>query len=382
MKHLTCDQCRERWDESIDKSTFEASVQSADVRAHLESCADCRKKLNLLVAARQELQQLPSQKAPVSLRANILSQIEKPQNVPWWNSLLVSPRRLTWASGAIVAIFVVALLMRPERQTQVLQIEPKVLSNRGQIEEHNSISPQQSVAPPKETNDSSAKKVRSQKPHAKSTAPQRLRDNPVKSRFADALKPKQIHIASASKPVSDSDQNLPRQRKEQPLQNAAPRKNVVSQPQHFASPSAINNDSITNEQTPNGAAGVAKFSSPNFAIQSDSASRAIAPKANEVQNSVGETSAFKMIHWSNIITSDYDVANAKIIVTLEDGLTFADDSPDNSSHILWQGTLLRGKQIPLNIDLRSDSNEAAKLHLVMIDTDTQKLLLDKVFDVK
>jgi hypothetical protein len=92
--------------------------------------------------------------------------------------------------------------------------------------------------------------------------------------------------------------------------------------------------------------------------------------------------ASAIIHWSKTITSDYDVASAKIVLTLQGGLAFTDESPNKMERIMWQGTLFRGKKIPLTIDLNRVSNGTGKIHLRMINADTQKVLLDKTFDVK
>jgi len=377
MKQLSCDQCRERWEELINKSTFEADPQFADVRAHLESCADCRKIFDLLIATRQELQQLPSQKAPVSLRANILRQIENPQkqSVPWWSSLFVSPQRLAWASGAIVAVFLVALLMRPEHQTQILQTAPKVLSNHGQIEEHNHTFQQPQIAPPKPAEKLPAKKAAPQKPQKISPA--------KPSRPVNKFKHSQKPLASVPRPAPNNNQDASAPQKIRPVQKSEQPKNISPQPQLSGPPAPINNNSLANGQSANEAADMAKSPIPPKIMQ-----RSMATGARGPEGSVGAMQTFKsqrahaIINWSKIITSDYDVANAKIIVILEDGLTFADETQNQSERTLWQGTLFRGKQIPLNISLHSDDRESAKLQLKMIDTDTQKVLLDKTFDVK
>ncbi|MEO6907483.1 MAG: hypothetical protein ABI210_06295 [Abditibacteriaceae bacterium] len=395
MKQLSCDQCRERWDDLINKSTFEADPQFADVCAHLESCADCRKTFDLLVGATQELQQLPTQKAPTSLRANIISQIEKPQqqSVPWWHSFLISSQRLAWASGAIVAIFVVALLLRPEYQSQVNKTVPQRLSNQAQVEEHNSAPLQPSISSSKPNNDSHAKKVLPGKPHtvklAKSPTPKLQRPPYIESGSAKNSKPHQIEIAPKPKPVASSDTPLSEQLKDQPLQKPTPSKSSVPQAQRFAAPAPINNDFAANEGTVNKAAGIAQSSSQDSAIQSMPPTNRIMPQEAEGPEGRGGAAAMfksqskhQIIHWSKTITSDYDVTNAKIIATLEEGLTFAGDSQGQSERIVWQGTLSRGKQIPLDIDLQRVSDGIGELHLRMINADTQKVLLNKTLEVK
>jgi len=386
MKQLSCEQCRERWDELIHKSTLEADSQSADVRAHLENCADCRKKIELLIAARQELQQLPPQQAPVSLRANILNEIEKSREhrLPWWHSFLVSPQRLAWATGAIVAIFVVALFMRPEHQIPITPPAPKVLSNRAQVEQHNQIQAQPRIVPsppvekrvtqkagpekPKTksaVNSSGHQKAAPENNHAdKSRQPQKIKATPELHHNRPAPSAAHRMAAPAKMPSSHKDEA---------------KKPAAADAGHFASQAAASND-FAPKETAKSAAGFAKPSAQNFAGQQDSMNRSMknaeSIHAFEAQNSPG------IIHWSKVITSDYDVANAKISVTLQEGLAFADESQKDAERVLWQGTLFRGKQIPLDVDLRHSSTRAAKLHLVMIDTDTQKVLLDKTFDVK
>jgi hypothetical protein len=394
MKHLSCDQCRERWDELINKSTFEADSQFADVRAHLESCADCQKTFDLLIASRQELQQFPAQKAPASLRANIRAQIEKPleQNIPWWHSFFVSPQRLAWASGAIVALFLVALLMRPERQTQIMQSEQKVLSNRGQVEQHNNRQSQLPAAP-----SSSEKKSAMQKAAPKNSkvdSPLNLPDHKQNQKKTTPLKSaresKQQHkpIASASKSTPKTSPHISAPLKMQAPQNHGLEKPAVPSAERFAPPAPINKDSTENETSPNEAAGLAKTYAQDSANQQDSMNNSMAQGARGPEGPAGPIQSLKsqnasaIIHWSKTIISDYDVANAKIVLTLEGGLAFTDENPNKTDRILWQGTLFRGKKIPLTVDLHRVSNGTAKVHLKMINADTQKVLLDKTFDVK
>ena len=384
MKQLSCEQCRERWDELIHKSTLEADSQSADVRAHLENCADCRKDFELLIAAKQELQQLPPQKAPASLRANILNEIEKSRehHLPWWHAFLVAPQRLAWASGAIAAVFLVALLMRPEHQIPITPPAPKVLSNRAQVEQQNQIQAQPRVVPsPVEKR--GTQKATPEKPKTKSAANSSAHEKNVPERnVGKSRQPQKI------KAMPELPHNLPAPSAAHRM--AAPAKMPFSHKDkaekqaavdagQFAPQAAARND-FAPKETAKSAAGFAKPSPQNFAGQQDSMNRSMKTAesihAFEAHNSPG------IIHWSKVITSDYDVANAKISVTLQEGLAFADESQKDAERALWQGTLFRGKQIPLDVDLRHNSTRAAKLHLVMIDTDTQKVLLDKIFDVQ
>jgi len=399
MKQLSCDQCRERWDELIHKSTFEADSQFADVRAHLESCADCRKIFELLAATRQELQELPAQKAPASLRANILNQIEKPQeqHIPWWRSFLVSPQHLAWASGAIVAVFVVALLMRPEHQTPVMQIAPKVLTNRGQVEEHNSAPPQVSISPSKPkgdlpAKDLSAEKVLPEKPLAKplEKAPKVKLQTKTRAKLGATKKTKQQQklVTPALESASDKKRELPApnpNRQLSTMQSQQKSEQQKNPPQHLAPPAPIMSDSAANEPRTNEKDGIAKSYSQNSANQQDSMNRSAARALRASEVPAGAIQKFKVqkvpvtIHWSKTITSDYDVANAEITVTLQNGLAFADDTPSHVKRTWWRGTLHRGKQIPLEIDLHRTSENDAKLHVLMIDSDTGKVLLDKNF---
>jgi hypothetical protein len=394
MKQLSCDQCRARWDELINKSTLEADSQFADVHAHLESCADCQKIFELLIASRQELQQFPAQKASASLRANVLAQIEKPmkRNFPWWHSFFVSPQRLAWASGAIMAIFIVALLMRPERQTQIMHSEQKVLSNRGQVEQHNTMQSQLPVASSSSENKSVMQKTAPKNP--KVDSPLNLpghKEKPKKTtllKSAQKSKHQQKPIASASKSTPKTSQNISVPPKMQTPQNHGLGKPVGPHAELFVPPAPTSNTSTENETSPNEAAGLAKMYAQDSTNQQDSMNGSMAQGARGPEGQAGSVQSFKsqnasaIIHWSKTIISDYEVTSAKIVLTLEGELMFADESPNKTERILWQGTLFRGKKIPLNIDLHRVSNGTAKVHLKMINADTQKVLLDKTFDVK
>lgn len=398
MKQLSCDQCRERWDELINKSTFEADPQFADVRAHLESCADCQKTFDLLVATRQELQHFPAQKAPASLRANILGQIEKPQeqHLPWWHSFLVSPQRLAWATGAIVTVFVVALLMRPEHQRPVMQTASQALSNREQVQEHNSAPPQAPIGSQEPNDDLPAEKVLPEKPRATALVKPQKRSH-EDSGVSKNLKQQQKSVTPTPKPAPDKEKDSPAPSANkqlltppevQPSLNQGPQKSVAPESPQFAAPAPANNNSAVNELWANDAAGIAKSSSQDSANQQDSMNSSAAKGARGPQGATGSMQVFKaqkvpaIIHWSKTITSDYDVANAKITVTLQEGLTFADDSQSHAERTLWRGTLYRGKQISLNVDLQRSSDHAGKLQLKMINADTQKVLLEKTFDTR
>jgi hypothetical protein len=289
MKQLSCDQCRERWDELIDKSTFEAtSPELATVRAHLESCAACRKTFDLLIAARRELQHLPAQKAPASLRGNILRQIETPEKPgvfgqPWLTSLFASPQRLAWASGALMTVFVVALLMRPERQQQILQPAPDILSSSDQKKAPADIPQPQSATPPKSRETSSAPKVLTTKPHRAASgnvAPA----NPPLQKKPDATSKSTRLLSPAPKPVPDKNTPLTKQDTSigeltAPSAPAPPRPdariNEDAQPQNFALRAPTNNDSIAPQPKADEAAATAKYSDRHAEIQANSANRSM-----------------------------------------------------------------------------------------------------------
>jgi|GEM_PF-6441075 len=81
--NITCDTCRERWDELLNDSPSGASPteaaqasELAQAREHLAQCAQCQGEFALLQAARQELHVFPVMAAPVDLRARIRQQLE------------------------------------------------------------------------------------------------------------------------------------------------------------------------------------------------------------------------------------------------------------------------------------------------------------------
>jgi hypothetical protein len=400
MKQLSCEQCRERWDELIDKSTFEAiPPELATVRAHLENCAACRKTFDLRIAARHELQHLPAQKAPASLRGNILRQIETPEKPsvfgqPWLASLFTSPRRLAWASGAIMTVFVVALLMRPERQQQILQPAPEVLSSSAQKKAPADFPPPQPAAPPKSKKTASTPKVLSTKPHH-ATSGNSVPAIPPRQKIPTATGKSTRLIAPAPKTVPDKTTPMatrdtgtgePAAPPAAVLPHPDARINEDAQPQNFALRAPVNNDSASPQPKGDKTTATAKYSARNAEIQADSANRSMGQSApapgfaGESMPTFKSQTVRKTISWTKTIASDYDVSNAEIVITLKKGLAFEDSSA--STQTLWRGMLSRGKQIPLHLNLLRDSDQTGKLQLKMIDTDTRKVLLDKEFEVK
>jgi hypothetical protein len=368
MKQLSCARCRARWDDLLSKSTFADSPESAEVRAHLETCADCRKAFNLLVAAREELHRLPAQKAPASLRADILSQIESQPKTEKFrlSGWFVSPQRLAWAGGALVTIFLVALLIRPERRTAVFQTVPEEeLSNHEQMREHNNAYSQK-VSP-------QATLPLHHKPGKKSMAPAK-----TKPRHADSVKPS-LPAAAKSKPAA------PQKKIEKIIPAPAPAKMpaIKKSPGLDVIPPQVRRDVLANGVQGNQDRSVPKEASPTIhsADNYQAPLRRSAPAGLAAPQQAFKAEAISpVIHWSKTITSDYDVAHAAITMTLEEGLAFEDNHP--ATRTLWEGALHRGQQISLNIDLQRTSGQEGKLRLKMIDTETQKVLLEKELTVK
>lgn len=389
MKQLSCAQCRAHWNDLISETFAADSSESVEVQAHLATCADCRKEFDLLVAARRELQQLPAQKAPATLRAAIRNQIEnQPKPAPWWQAWLdsfsVSPQRLAWAGSALFTVFLVALLMRPERQAAILQTAPKVLSNQEQIQQHNQPRTQPPIAPvtvsPKKgrqphttskTHNTPVTVTEKDLPRHKTSTYYSAPSHPFQSNFVASTpipKPHQgIRTPSTDKPVPAPAPLLQKPAQQETFSPAA------GQPAPAAS---TNSDQATRLQ---GSVGQA---APAFTVNGSSGSvpmmRSMAADSAVQNRAFKARSAPEEIHWSKTVTSDQDAAHAEISLELESGLAFADaDDTSPLKRTLWEGQLHRGQQIPLNATLVRTSNQAGKLHLIMTDMDTQKVLLDE-----
>ncbi len=113
---IDCRDCRERLNDLLedDFASNEASTR-ADLRAHVENCADCRAELEFLRAIRADLRSFGVVEAPADLRAQVRSQLisEKPltakNKAPFFS--LQFPR-LALSGGAVLAACCLLLIVR------------------------------------------------------------------------------------------------------------------------------------------------------------------------------------------------------------------------------------------------------------------------------
>jgi|GEM_PF-5654615 len=410
MKQLSCAQCRARWDELISKSTFEAdTLEMAEVAAHLESCAECRNAFELLSAARQEMQQLPAQKAPASLRASIRSQItEQPTHSSWLNSLAMffrSPQRVAWAGSAALAIFLVAFLMRPEHQNAVLQDTSKVLSNRDQVtlqnQQHDDeaknddakdhevkTTPQATPQKPQQPSSKPTQKAASQEQtkatrHKHSATSKRPRRAPgaKPTPFVPRPRPK---TAIAPKPQTSKSTQQPTPTKEPPQENATEPPVV----ERYSTPAAATTKAAedTSSTPPPAPAPQAELADANkgAAAPAFSAKGPSGPPGRNSQRM--QKTASGVISWHQQITAKSDVAHAEIYAELDPALSFADTSNDNApKRLVWKGAMQTGQKITLALSLRANEQSADQqkpfVHLTVIDADNEKVLWKDKFEV-
>lgn len=119
--NITCETCRERWDELFNNSPQGASQsgtnevsEQAEVREHLAHCVQCQGEFALLKVAREELHVFPVMAAPLDLRARIRQQLEAE------------------AVASVTPAIVAEPVMTPEEAIRHrAQIESKILENTG-----------------------------------------------------------------------------------------------------------------------------------------------------------------------------------------------------------------------------------------------------------
>jgi len=412
MKQLSCDQCRAHWDELISKSTFTAdNPEMANVKAHLETCAECRKTFDLLSAARREMQAFPAQQAPTSLRANIHSQLtEEPPQYVWLASLAAffrSPQKVAWAGSAAVAIFLVAFLMRPESQQAVLKDNPKVLSNRDQVtlqnQQHDKEAKTQSPTMPSPKEAPLTKPTKRPKSPTKATAQTpkhtvRHRYPIIKAQPKPTSNAPKIQPETTIAPKPNQKQQPPKQQITKPAPNPAPATSEDTPPtqkeepkapvyEHYSAPAAATTQATEDRATAPAPRAYGKSmdsnrgaSAPPVVTKGPSGPAGIATVDKQrMQRSSPET-----FSWHQQITAKSDVEHAAIYATLDQGLSFAKPSEESEDkHLVWEGAMKEGQKFTVALSLRVQNNDESRfIHLSAVDTDNQKVLWTDTFEVK
>ena len=78
-------------------------AETAGVKAHVESCADCKSELHELHALKSSLQSLPAREMPAELRVEIRQEAET-KLVPAWKKWALAPRIFIPATGFALAL--------------------------------------------------------------------------------------------------------------------------------------------------------------------------------------------------------------------------------------------------------------------------------------
>lgn len=102
----------------------EASLNTAEVRRHLEGCADCRAAVRRWGQVEAKLREWRDEEAPAFLHARLMAHVRAagPERVPGWRVL----RRLWWAptlaTALLVAIVAVRAPTRPSPSPETLPV--------------------------------------------------------------------------------------------------------------------------------------------------------------------------------------------------------------------------------------------------------------------
>lgn len=113
---ISCRDCRERLSDLLedDFSSGEASTR-AELRSHLESCAECRREWELMRTVRAQLRAFAAVDAPADLRARVRSQLVNDRATTTSATATrrpLHPARLAWSGSALLAACCLLLITR------------------------------------------------------------------------------------------------------------------------------------------------------------------------------------------------------------------------------------------------------------------------------